>query len=208
MIKKAKIENKIYDVIGFDEYSSNPDSYKEYTAIEEDSIVFPIRNKTDDRPGVYPGEIVSFFKKPIEEEIYLYDSSNIIDFEQTESLKDIIEQQNKLRTAERSILTTVNNVFEPKIGDNDAPEMIGLKEAVIAKHIDLDKYEQRFGVNFNNDKRLFSKDSITLSKLKTIFDVLDMKATMIIEDKFPDVPNPMGKQIIVELTGGQEDESI
>ena len=78
--------------------------------------------------------------------------------------------------------------------------MVGLKEAVIAKNIDLDKYEQRFGVNYNNDKRLFNRNTITMSKLKTMFDVLDMKATLIIEDKSEEVPNPMGKKIIVDLT--------
>ena len=30
---------------------------------------------------------------------------------------------------------------------------------------------------------------------------LDIKATLILEDKSPDVPNPMGKKISIDLTG-------
>ena len=124
-----------------------------------------------------------------------------------ESLKEAIELQDRLHSAEREILTTVDSVFCPRITDADTPEMKGLKEAVTAKHIDLDKYEQRFGPNYNNDKRLFNRDSITMSKLKMMLNVLDMKGTLIIEDKADDVPNPIGRKIVVDLTENGYDDS-
>lgn len=208
MITKAKINDKIYDVIKFDEYVASPEKYSYgYTAISEGDTVFPIRNKTDTRPGVYPGPVFSKFIHPLEEEKDEYSIDNIIDFDNAESIKDIISAQDKLRSAEKTILTTIDNVFIPTIDENDYPEMVGLKEAVIAKKIDLDKYEQRFGINYNNDKRLFNKNTITMSKLKTMLNALDMKASLIIEDKDPDVPNPIGKRIVVELTGSSNSDN-
>ena len=35
---------------------------------------------------------------------------------------------------------------------------------------------------------------------------MDIKVTIRFEDKNPDVPNPMGKVIEVELTGGDEND--
>ena len=84
--------------------------------------------------------------------------------------------------------------------------MVGLKKAVIAKEIDIDKYQGRFGSNYSNDKRLFNDGSITMSKLKTMMKALDMKGTLIIEDLNEDVPNPIGSKIVIDLLGGDNDE--
>ena len=83
--------------------------------------------------------------------------------------------------------------------------MKGMKEAVIAKNIDLDKYEHRFGSNYNNDKRLFNKNNISLPMIKRLSKALDMKATLILEDASPDVPNPIGKKIVIDVIGNDED---
>ena len=37
---------------------------------------------------------------------------------------------------------------------------------------------------------------------KRLCEALDIKATLILEDKSPDVPNPIGRTIKVDLTGG------
>jgi len=39
-------------------------------------------------------------------------------------------------------------------------------------------------------------------KLRSICNALDIKATITIEDAGPDVPNPIGRTIVAELTGG------
>jgi hypothetical protein len=85
--------------------------------------------------------------------------------------------------------------------------MIALKQAVNQKHIDINKYAYRFGDNFNNDRRLFEKPTITLSKLKTIAEALDMSCYIIIEDKDKDVPNPIGSQVKVRITNIEEGEA-
>lgn len=209
-IKKAKISDKLYDVVSVQDYNKAPDMYiTESTAIENNGMLYPLRNTMDiSRPGMFHTDPVNFFVHPVEEEREQYDANNIIDFNGN-NIKDIIEAQTKLKCAERTILTSIDNLFIPHIDQNDDPEMKALKEAIVCKNIDIDKYANRFGKNFPNDKRILKKDSITMSKLKSVMEALDMKGTLIIEDKDPNVPNPIGKQIIAELTlrGDEEDDS-
>ena len=40
-----------------------------------------------------------------------------------------------------------------------------------------------------------------------MFKALDMKGTLIIEDLNEEVPNPIGRKIVVDLLGGDQDES-
>lgn len=202
-LEKAKIGDAIYDVITLDEYLANPDMYGQYTAINgSDGYIYPIRSRNDNRPGFYATGGLDFFKAPASTaDMNAYSQQNVINFKDATTLREVIQTQQKLASEERSILTTIDNVFAPEIGDNDAPEMKALKQAIIDKHIDLDKYEPRFGPNYNNDKRLLKKGSITFGKLRTIGDALDLKVTITIEDAAPDVPNPIGRSISAELTG-------
>ena len=202
--EKAKINDAIYDVIDIEEYYKNPSAYGSYTAINgRDGFIYPIRTKTDTRPGFYPTGGLDFFKQPVGGEVNVYTQQNVINFKDATSLREIIQTQQKLESEERTILTTIDNVFAPEITNGDTPEMRALKQAVLDKHIDLDKYESRFGPNYNNDKRLLKKNSITFGKLRSIADALDIKVSMTIEDAAPDVPNPIGRAITVDLTGGQ-----
>jgi len=201
-LQKAKIGDAIYDVIPLTEFYREPSAYGSYTAIKgDDGYIYPIRTKTDSRPGFYPTGGLDFFKPPTGGEAHIYTQQNIINFEEATGLREIIKCQQRLASEERSILTTIDNVFAPEIGENDTPEMKAMKQAILEKHIDLDKYEPRFGPNYNNDKRLLKKKSITFGKLRNICDALDMKASIVIEDASPDVPNPIGRTIVAELTG-------
>lgn len=202
-LMKAKIEEAIYDVISISDFYANPNAYGAYTAIKgDDGYVYPIRTKTDNRPGFYPTGGLDFFKPPTFGESNNYTQQNIINFDDATGLRDVIRAQQKLVSAERSILTTIDNVFTPKISEDDTPEMKAVKQAIIDKHIDLDKYEPRFGTNYNNDKRLLNKSRITCDKMRAIGDALDLKISLVIEDASPDVPNPMGRIITTEITGG------
>lgn len=207
-MKKASINNTIVDVITMSEYGANPQIFpNNITGIYQSGYVLPVRGKLDDRPGVYPTSVGMFFRFPKtdeEREEYFVADGKLIDFDDVHSIQDVIQKQGILKSAEKTVLTTIDNIYVPEIGENDSPEMIGLKKAIIAKGIDIDKYEPRFGSNFNNDKRLLRKDSITMSKLKAMANALDIKCTLILEDKSPDVANPIGDQIIVNLTEGSE----
>lgn len=201
---KAKIGETIYDVVDYEEYYRNIHLYPSaYTAIRgADGYIYPIRNLSDHRPGAYMTGGLDIFKPPTTTvECAMYSEQNIIDFTKAEGMRDLITCSQMLSSAERSILTNIDNLFVPDIGESDTPEMQALKQAIIAKHIDLDKYEPRFGPNYNNDKRLLRKDRITFDKLRTIGECLDIRATLTIEDAAPDVPNPIGRPISIEITG-------
>lgn len=207
-MKKAKIDSKIVDVVEKHELSTGGNLPYGYTGIEMGDYVLPLRAKNDTRPGVYRGgNVLLIVKNPSQDEQSNYSKDNIIDFGSACDMKELISRQNALREMERSIVTTVDNIFCPQIRETDTPEMVALKRAVAAKGIDIDKYESRFGPNFNNDKRLFDKPSVTLTKLKSLCNALDISATLTLRDASEDVPNPMREEIVIPLTdiGGEED---
>ena len=205
MVKKAKIEDTIYDVISYKEYCKNRDSYNQYSssiAIDDGSgYIFPIRNISDIRPGFYPTGGVDFFKPPQGRDCINYDQTNVINFSEAKNLRGVIEAQDKLNKAERSILVSVDNLTVPEICDNDSPFMKAIKMAILKKRIDLDKYAHRFSENYPNDKRLLKKDDMTMQKGITYANNLDFDMYLIIKDQNDDVPNPIGEPIVVKLTG-------
>lgn len=215
-IEKAAIGGSIYSIITPEEFYKNPESNRQFTAIKNgDGYLYPVRNSRDmSKPGFYSDGNLHFFIPPTgEEEQKAYSEDNSINFSNAENLRELLKEQQRLRSEERVILTTIDNVFTPEISENDTPEMKALKEAIQYKGIDLDKYEQRFGPNYNNDKRLLRKGSITFGKMRTICDALDIKVTLTIEDMNPDVPNPIGKVITATVNHGlgsdvEEDEDV
>ena len=133
-------------------------------------------------------------------------NTSAIDMRQRRSIGAYIDGVGEIEKSETDIITSPDNIFQPKPGDNDTPAMAALKQAVCEKHIDIDKYDMRFGANFNNDKRLFNKDSISLPMLVRLCNGLDIKATLTLEDEAEDTPNPIGRKITAELTGGNNED--
>ena len=83
--------------------------------------------------------------------------------------------------------------------------MVGFKESIIAKNIDIYKYKSRIP-NFNNNIRLLNSDNITLTKLKEMCNGLDINLKLTFSDMNGDVVNPMGKEITVDINGSGEDD--
>lgn len=215
-LRKMAIDGVMYDVVSEDEYYRDPQLYTQFTAVTNgNGFVYPIR-RLENRPGVthlpgfYPTNAFGFYVHPEGAVASEYSEDRMIDFRAAEDMRGYIQTKQRLASAERSILTSIDSVFKPEINENDTPEMVALKQAIIDKNIDLDKYEPRFGPNYNNDKRLLKKPNITFGKLRAMCEALDIKATIIFEDSNPDVPNPIGRTIIAELTGDsmnvEEDE--
>lgn len=210
-MKKAKINNNFVSVISLDAYRSNPDIYDtNCTAIEfEDlGVVLPIIGKTDKSVGVAvsPSSLFCRVNMPDDKSLPDYSTDNIIDLSKTKDMAELMRQQEVIKDIEYDMLTTVDNVFQPKIGENCSPAMKALKTAVNEKGIDINKYAYRFGSNFNNDKRQYNKDTISMQMLERQCNGLDIKATLILEDASDDVPNPIGHKIVVELTEGGDSE--
>lgn len=208
MIRKAIIEGKISEVLTIDEYVKRNREDQTNISVNIDGMILPVKNKNDDGPGVYNKVLLYQVVKPSEEQSSDYSSEKMIDFNNTNTIKELIEKENRFKSMEKPILTTVNNLYKPIIGPNDSPEMVALKTALLEKNIDLDSYKHRFSspTQFNNNKYALEEETITSKKFKLLCDVFDLKAKIIIDDKDPDVANPIGREIIVEITGGGEDD--
>ena len=207
-MNKAKIENTLMDVINTEEYFKNPDFYNNATtAVQMGNLLYPVKRGTMNSPGFYQrGNCMGRFIDPPDVMRGEYSVDNTIDFTKADTIKDVIEKTMELKGLEREILTTPDNIFNPRIDEDDSIEMKALKEAIIDKNIDIDKYKARFGANFNNDKKLFNGGSITLTKLKSISNALDMKVELTLSNKGDDVANPMSQPISVILNSGEDDE--
>lgn len=206
-MRKMKIRDALYDVVTYEEFCRNRILYMQYpesiAVMPGNGFVYPIRNPASDvRPGLYCfGLGMDWFRDPASRyEVAEYSQANIIDFSEARTLRDVIATQDRLNREERSILTTINSLTVPTIGETDEPAMVALKEAIVAKHIDLDSYDYRFGQsNFPNDKRLLKKDTISLKKLVAYCNALDIRATLTLSDAYDDVANPMGHEISYSL---------
>jgi len=181
-MKKGVVNGTMYTIYDFDEAMKNVEDIN--VAIEEDGKVFPIIGKSNayqTNGVVLDGCMATFISADKDQSKYELENMKIIDFSNAKSMQDQIEKSSELRSMEETILINPDNIFNVRIKPNDLPEMIGLKEAVNRKNIDINKYAYRFGDNFNNDRRLFEKDTITLAKIKTISEALDMDCYVIFE---------------------------
>lgn len=213
-MKKIKIGRRILEVISQEEYirrtqlnPENANTLAEDTAVQApNGMVYPITNSYSKVvPGVYDMGPMLIYTTPEEmKQDSQYQSDNIIDFENVTSLRESIEKQAELEQAERTILISPDNIFQPIPQENDTPEMALLKQAINRKQIDLDNYKQRFGSDYNNDKRLFDQNSITFFKMKRVCDILDIEITLTLKDK-PGAPNPMGEVLSATITREREE---
>jgi hypothetical protein len=166
--------------------------------------VLPVRKSTDLRPGyfTYGSNCTAFAKYPNKEDEgeYLYENA-VIDFGQSKTIQDVIEKQNQCRDIEYINLCNAEDIFIPATQATNTPLMKGFKESVIAKHFDISKYKDRFGPNYLNDIRQFQKDDITIKMVDRIANNIDMDVYVTFKDKPGDIPNPMGREITVKITG-------
>ena len=205
--------DRLLEVVNVGEYAKNPTAYvPKGTALEfGQGFVLPIISEADKGPGIIikPNKPFANVKVSDDSDMEKYDNSHIIDFSKSESMEEFMEKQTLLHQLEKDVLSSPDNIFAPEVDPTEAPAMQLLKKAVTAKHIDLDKYEPRFGSNYANDKRLFNKPTISMQMLMRVCKALDIKATLTLEDQDGDIANPMGPEnkMSIELTsGGSEDE--
>lgn len=207
MNNKANIGNNMYDVVSLEQYQENPNQFlQNHIAIKEGDYLYPVLTQTQQGPGVRVGDTMSVFEHPsTESQKKTYSKDNMIDFSDVDSMASMIDKLDAVKKLESGVLTSGEDIVVYKIDPLDTPEMAALKTAVNKKHIDLDKYAYRLGANFNNDKRLFNKHSISLGMLKRLATALDMQVTLSIKD-VPEAPNPIGEEINVDITSYSDEE--
>ena len=211
--RSAPIDGKVMDIITEEEYSQKFKMYSEnpsicsITALEtnrgNEFYLLPFRGKTDDRPGIYPDGNLYFIRYPeSEEEERSYNKRNIdiVDFSNVNNINDFLAKNGQVREMENLSLSDSDEIFIPPISGKETEAMKAFKQAIAAKHMDIDRYSTRFGENYLNDKRILKGDDITMNKLVSICNKFDIEARLILSDKHPDVANPMGSDIEVILT--------
>ena len=216
--KTAVVDGKLTNVLTEQEYSENYKLYENNqnmyanSAIEvttkSGDYILPFRNKTDNLPGIYSEGFLYFVREPVtEDDMEKYKSSNIdvTDLRDSKSIEDFMSKTKIIKDMEMSTLSGSDDVFIPPLLEEDTPEMRAFKEAVALKQCDINKYSQRFGDNFLNDKRIFKTGSVTMNKLISISKNLDMEVELVLRDASDTVPNRMGKEVRVILTGDQYD---
>lgn len=205
-IKHLKTPSALLDVVSYDEYCEHKDLYANArTAIEVECNgeikALPYKKKGSSGPGVYDEGIISFIVEPNNDDDR-FDQKNIINLSDVKDSREYYEKQKLVKELEAEILTNPDNVTKLPIGENDTEEMIGLKESLNAKNFDFDKYADRFGSNFPNEKRLIKGEKISIDKLKNIAEKTDIEVEIIFRDVSPDIPNPIGREIRKVITKG------
>ena len=206
---KAFIEGRIYDV--FDQFDYGMYNYTgNALALKVGPYVLPVRIGQVIKPGVYLNGYgfysIVYPRTPEEEETY--SASHLAYFESANTFMEVVAEKEKLEKDEFNHLVNSSNVFAPVIDQmNDSPLILGLKMAVTEKQCDINSYAEKFGNDFNNDRRKFNGHDITAAKYASISNNLDIRTTLIIEDMHGEVANPMGKRIILTWVGdGEHDQ--
>lgn len=214
-ITKAAINGQVVDVIDYDEYSSNIDCYscRNDVAIPVDmrgrEILLPVKGRYSSNvtlPGVYNAGCVDFLIYPDEAFAERYIPKDFISMSNTDDIRELIKNGDAARKLDEPFITSPDSITCIPIKETDQPEMKGLKMALNAKNIDIDKYAARFGDNYPNDKRQLKNSNATLKIIKRFCENCDMEAILTFRDKNPDVPNPMNTEITVSLTDEIDEE--
>ena len=214
-ITKAAINGQVVDVVDYDEYSSHIDCYsgRNDVAIPVDmrgrEILLPIKGSYSSNvtlPGVYNAGCVDFLIYPDEAFAERYIPKDFISMSNSDDIKELIKNGDAARKLDEPFITSPDSITCIPIKETDQPEMKGLKMALNAKNIDIDKYAARFGDNYPNDKRQLKNSNATLKIIKRFCENCDMEAILTFRDKNPDVPNPMNTEITVSLTDEIDEE--
>lgn len=213
--KKASIGGKKLDVINYESFGKYKDIVIENGSaavevkVKDESYILPVRTTAStniDKPGLYtnnsPIHFLSFPKTEEEKEIYCPSSDKVLDYNDVETMQKYIKAKEQLDYETNRALEASDNKTIPPIKESDTPTMRALKEAIIAKDMDIDMYKERFGENFPNDKRKLNDDNVTLFILERYCQCLDMEADIILRDAPGNIANPMNKVVTANIFPG------
>jgi hypothetical protein len=211
-VSSAMIKGETYNVLGYEEYRESQalwglGSIAVAEKVGEDTYLLPYRGEyvegKSTQPGIYSSGSLDFEVMPKESDEKNYKNIPIVTISSKDDIQTILEKENVLSKLAEPWITNPDNITQINIKDTDEPGMVCLKSAINSKHCDIDKYNQRFGQNFPNDKRQLKNSSVTLKIIDRYCENLDMEAILTIRDKEAGVPNPMKHPISVSLTTGE-----
>lgn len=213
--KLANIDNRQYGVFDLKYFGQHSSILKDddHCAVEVEkngkNYILPIMTNYSnmDKPGIYTSSDgkISIITYPEEnnESVYMPENDNVICFSDHKSLQSISDAKRKLdENINRLLEVDGGDVYKPPLLETDSAEMRAMKECIIAKNIDLDKYKDRFGANYPNDKRKLKDDNITLNMISRMCENLDIKLDLVFTDVNSNVPNAMNKVIRANIIPG------
>lgn len=207
-LNKAFIAGRIYNVIEFWDFinEQNLQCYCGTLAIHYNNLVLPYYGNIygNNKPGVYLDNINGIYVilPMTQEDMSLYSDTHIAYFGDAETFKDVIEAKEQLYKDEFNHLISNDDVFIPNIDQSqDTALMFAVKSAIAAKHCNINNYAERFGADFNNDKRKFNGNSITAGKAESILSNTDVRVTLVVQDMNPNVANPIGNTLVFPWIG-------
>lgn len=131
---------------------------------------------------------------------YDIDKYSVVDFNNIESMVEMYEKNNQLNTIikESLIPDKEDEIYSHEIQTNESNLMKALQMFLNSKQITPLRYASRFA-NYPNTIRILNKDRISIDKFMEFITNMDAKATIIIENRDPDVANPIPSPITMEL---------
>lgn len=213
--KLVNIKGTQYGVFSEEYYQSHMDILKDDThcAIEINrngkNLILPIQDNlnSNETPGVYStdGNIgLIIYPSEEEESSYMPTGDDVLVFNDHTSLQSLSDAKKKLDESINKLIETTDgsSIYKPPLLESDSAEMRAMKECIIAKNIDLDKYKDRFGANYPNDKRKLKDDNITLNMISRMCENLDIRLDLVFSDANGEIPNPMDKIVRANIIPG------
>ena len=184
---------------------------------DDGEAILPVRGKLttksvmDSKPGVYIGQMYDYYSIPVTEKDkkeYYPGSDRRVDFSDAKSMQELLDKSDKINSIKNQMLESSDSMTQAPLKPDDKPAMRGLKLAINAKGIDLDKYKDRFGENYPNNKRKLADTDITLFQLYRYCECLDMEMDITFRDAAGNIANPMNKVITVNCYPGNNDGNV
>lgn len=215
MVNQALIGGVRYDVVTATQYyNSPPNTYNpSKVCVINGEYLLPVRQGTFNSasaPGLYVNTGSAFcpaVRPTTPEDQQLYSAGNMVNYEDVSNIGELLAANAEIAEMERRFLTEPDNIFRPVIDENlDEPLLIGLKQALATKRIDLGSpyYKERMGDNYNNNCRLIKggKNNISYGKTVEFCEATDIEMVVTFRNKSGNIPNPMTAPITVICTSG------
>lgn len=212
------MEGKLYKAYDYDVFNQYRDELTNLPNVavrfkKEDGIeVLPVRGPISGsmtKPGVYYGNGVDIFSSPTteeeKEEYYPKSGERYFDFSDVNSIQEYLDKAENLYEIRNQILESPDNLTSAPIKPDDKPAMRCLKLAINAKHCDMDKYKDRFGPNYPNNKRKLTDTDVTLFQIVRYCECMDMAMDITIRDADGNIANPIKKRITANVYPGNGD---
>ena len=155
------------------------------------------------QPGIYYDglgwQIITYDP---ESDMTEYSDARLARLGDADTFQELLVAKQKLYEDEYNHLVNNDDIFIPHMDQNeDTALMYAVKAGTAAKKCNINNYAERFGGDFNNDKRKFNGTNITAGKAESILSNLDVRVTLVLQDMRPDVANPIGKALVLPWIG-------